>query len=942
MDRNKLGLSVKNSIMMEDLKFKFLGLINKQNQPKIPSMGLNPELLNPVDSYRHDLQDDVKSEASQSTEGEAVPDQDILESIESSYYETDGTFDSCRHELKKLPDQLNCKDIERHYKRLKQQQQVVSKKVLQLILQQQSACNDEFQEILKLLEQLRDVLEICRMGRFDLNLAKKQFTTASLGILANYRKRQTVQQLLNSLNTIKTLQKTEDRLQELLKEENYPGAISLLLECQSAAQTYKHFHCVAALHGKLQDTLEQTEETLDHTLSRICLQFDTKTYTSVQEAYKLLGKTQTAIDQLHMHFTAAIHNTAFSAVHSYAGGDIKRQYKQICQSIPRDSQINCLIDLSKSLWRIVCSYHQVLSWHKSNPSSPEAPDPSKNLEETFSNQYIKQKLENGMTRIWHDVEIKICTFLTATDLTSLKFEQFVQVLGIINRLMEVGEELCGSKTENLQKTMRNQCSLYFSHYHVCRLDELRIFLEHDGWELCPVKSTFVATQLQEFKSLRPALINCRSPDGSSDHDNSVFGWIQRYLETDVSPFDVGMDETMDEDILANNMSLDISGGDYSEVSSEEETEVIEEGSKRRKRKRGVTGPMVTNTTLSVLRVCGRYLQMSRLLRSIAVTVTQSMIQFFELYFYAIHNFFTSDLEIASDSLYSPILKLTLARIRENLILAEGEGEEEGGKGKRSLKIQQPMLSMTVDLSRGERLFGLAERIVAVESIVFLGAQYESLKSYLERLIKEKEERGFLNQFYGQTIASAVDLRKPVYMAVVSRAFDVAGVLNLMGKVNWEVRDVMSQHSAYVDKILKEVLEMKRRLEEVGGILPLVEEVKAAIWENVGHLVTHTLVEGFSNAKKCSNGGRGLMQLDYTQLKSNFEILTSVRPMPHSEYVETYIKAYYIAENILEEWVKEHKEYSVKHLIGLISCACQNNKKSRQRLISIVEEQRPNR
>src|SRR5436190_8563622 len=42
-----------------------------------------------------------------------------------------------------------------------------------------------------------------------------------------------------------------------------------------------------------------------------------------------------------------------------------------------------------------------------------------------------------------------------------------------------------------------------------------------------------------------------------------------------------------------------------------------------------SGPMVTNTTLSILRVCGKYLQMSRLLRSIAVTVIQSMIQFFE-------------------------------------------------------------------------------------------------------------------------------------------------------------------------------------------------------------------------------------------------------------------------------------------------------------------------
>lgn len=66
-------------------------------------------------------------------------------------------------------------------------------------------------------------------------------------------------------------------------------------------------------------------------------------------------------------------------------------------------------------------------------------------------------------------------------------------------------------------------------------------------------------------------------------------------------------------------------------------------SKRKLKSRTQHGPMVTNTTLSVLRVCGRYLQMSRLLRSIAITVIQNMIQFFELCFYAIHAFFTSDL-----------------------------------------------------------------------------------------------------------------------------------------------------------------------------------------------------------------------------------------------------------------------------------------------------------
>lgn len=29
-------------------------------------------------------------------------------------------------------------------------------------------------------------------------------------------------------------------------------------------------------------------------------------------------------------------------------------------------------------------------------------------------------------------------------------------------------------------------------------------------------------------------------------------------------------------------------------------------------------------------------------------------------------------------------------------------------------------------------------------------------------------------------------------------------------------------------------------------------------------------------------------------------------MPHKNYVESYIKAYYYPENSLEEWIKEHK------------------------------------
>lgn len=54
----------------------------------------------------------------------------------------------------------------------------------------------------------------------------------------------------------------------------------------------------------------------------------------------------------------------------------------------------------------------------------------------------------------------------------------------------------------------------------------------------------------------------------------------------------------------------------------------------------------------------------------------------------------------------------------------------------------------------------------------------------------------------QSISSAVDLRRPVYMAVVAQSFDLRQILITMTKINWEVKDVMSQHNTYIDVILR--------------------------------------------------------------------------------------------------------------------------------------------
>lgn len=57
-------------------------------------------------------------------------------------------------------------------------------------------------EIQKLID---ETLDIVRSGRKDLDISRHHFTTASLGIVANYRKRTIVLEVLRSINNIKTL-----------------------------------------------------------------------------------------------------------------------------------------------------------------------------------------------------------------------------------------------------------------------------------------------------------------------------------------------------------------------------------------------------------------------------------------------------------------------------------------------------------------------------------------------------------------------------------------------------------------------------------------------------------------------------------------------------------------------------------------------------------------
>ncbi|XP_031783966.1 syndetin isoform X2 [Nasonia vitripennis] len=846
------------------------------------------------------------------SENSFTSDFEILESTYEEYFSSSDSFNASRFELMNVPKRLVSEDITAQCKRLIRQYNVILKKVLLLILDKQVKFQEQFNRVIKIQEKLDNVLKICESCRNNLKTASHHFSLSSLLILYYCRKRKILKNLIMILYGIKTLNRTKDKLQQLLDSENYPTVIALISDCKRSINTYKQYNCVVAVHDKLMDTLEFVEENLDMSISKICTSFNANNYASAQDAYKFLGKSQTAIDQLHMHFIATIHSTALSSVLKYAQNDMKSQYNLLCQYVPLNKFYPCLLELCESFLSIWKSYYFVMKWHENEGSTNIENNGYENIIKDHNQKYILQKLQAGIVKVCNDVETKLIIFIDGFDLMNLKFEELLQALNTVDRMLKIGKILCKSNMTKLYECSKNKLLMYFDFYHASRLEELKIFLENDGWGLCPIKSSFRVTQLLEFKQFKYIFNLSQNSRNTEENlfqiidDFDIYDFNQAFSINASLPFDLNFDKPAEEDILRSseeNRVNDLSDDtDDEEILDELKYSYVDDiqNNIMHKMKDRHTGPIVTNTSLTVLRICGKYLQITRIFKELAKTVTHCMIQIFELYFYSVYCFFSTDLiNTEFSTTLGTNLKRTISRIKENLIISEIKNSP------LKHKVCQPHRSSVINLDDSKNVFGLTERIVAVESLIFLGHQYESFQLYLNSIIIDDQEKIDLNQSYFQSVPLTTALRKPVYMAAILRAFDVPHIIFSITKEDWELKDIMSQQNSYINFLIEDIRIIKEKISVIECNVPLTKEVSESIWESTSDILTYLLVEGFSAVKRCSNEGRALMQLDFTQFVAKFETITALRPMPHQEFVTTYIKAYYLPESSIESWIRDH-------------------------------------
>ncbi|XP_011182003.2 syndetin [Zeugodacus cucurbitae] len=950
---------------MDEFKTKFMDLLHKQTnrQLKIPAMGFSDYFIQSVTTEPTDasanklkvgsngssLTPSSENEVSNSdnpdiTANAQKSDQEILESIEEIYFQTEGE-EGCnvhgQYELQKvLSNGVNYQLIDGTIAQLRTQHKVLSKQVLQNILEQRSACNEEFATINDIQKELEESLWTCRKARSYLNYAKVNLTTTSLEILASYRKREILKELLNTLLAIKKLKSTDVEVQKFLSDYNYSGAIGLLLKCKDSAAEYMQYNCVQSLNKKLQETLLLTEFQLDTVLNEMILNFDMRKYAKLQEAYKLLNKSLIAMDQLHINFISAIHSSVNSVLRAYNDPNIdenmKFLFEQLCEQVTVDKYISCLISLCKTFWTILASYYQIVVWHQNYKLYPLDMADSPDI-------YIQEKLKKGQSRIWNDILTKICTFLQSTKLKTLKYDQFIQVLSIVQRLKKVGVEFCGEQSEKLIETMQVQSQEFFQRYHITCLEEICLFLDNESWTM--VDSFVNILQLPEFRSVRNTLRRHKSPPvahllvsassvnnsptsnnncdelvsvHSQDGGSSIYGsygYFLRFSEKS-SPFDGGLDVAMlEEDILSG--IVDEASCYFSEESDDEQKSM----QSKYEDEAGSACVIVNNTTLNVFRCIGRYLQMCKLLHCISPKIVASMLELMDFYAYAVHEIFGKDAPVTMEKFYNARLEQKLQTVLQHVVT--------------NIKIWPLNFTSLInnELANPDTLYGLSQRIVAVESGHCMTQQFQTLHNYLNHLLPP-QERPMLTAYFDY-IEFMADIARPVYTCVTSRVIDLQAVLAMMAKVKWDVNHVSFQHNSYIDIMNRNIQSFAMRLEEIAKETNLPAET---IWNSMAHVASHLLVEGFSNVKKCSAGGRALMQLDFTNFMSILELISNQKYPEHRLYVDSFIKAYYYSNEQFEEWIDTQRnleQYSTKQLTNLIQCVCVSDKRTRQKLLQLL-------
>ncbi|OAF64906.1 hypothetical protein A3Q56_07383 [Intoshia linei] len=744
-----------------------------------------------------------------------------------------------------------------------------------IVLRNHKMYKEKLESIMKIIDDIDEIFIINQCAIINNKHGINEFTIKALTLLGSVSKMRQYRILHKRLSMLKTLRFSEQRISYLLEDEDYANALMLLDKFKSAVRNHSKFNCVQQFESTIASKLEGIKTSIDFGIVQCCENFNSAIYSNLQKSFKILNKADDLIETVIHFIMRFIEDRSKQILIGYVQlVTSKKCYEKNAES---------LIFLKTQNFEYICTLitKDIFSScfiHLCKAMKSILMNYQLLLvwhHEEYENSETIKKVMDGRIELWQSMQSKIENYLRLCNFQYVSFDNFQGMISAVDDYITLGTEYGLKINNDLNNAVKAQSLKFIDLHHQNEILSLLALMSDESWKACPVNNDFNMYQLTEFGFLK----------NKNDETNNI-------------P-EINQKESLDTK-LYKLINMKVTP------------------------RTGVA--IIANSTLLLFRLFGKYLNLMKYFNDISFSIIKCIFQLFEVYFYFIYCKFVSN-NVHHFVILPDNFRNSIKRINE-------ETQSSGFKINEYLKDALNANDVT---SNSSNLYGLGERIVACESIIFASDQLLSLNGFIQNFFVESKCEEMYE--YLQMIDNVEFTRIPMYAFVAMSAFPSNNTLNEIRSINWNnILELPSAANNYTNDIIYMTDAFLTRIDSLSlSVVCVTEQVKRILSRYHYLCISSCLINGYTSIKKCTQEGRALMLLDIQVLLQKFSEKSYNFETTYLENVMKSIKAYYIPEKEMKTWIQDNKNnFSQNQLICIVSYSPLIDKKARTMLLLEID------
>ncbi|KAB1224098.1 hypothetical protein CJ030_MR2G021730 [Morella rubra] len=216
---------------------------------------------------------------------------------------------------------------------------------------------------------------ICMNGRRHLTSSRNE-VSRDLIVNSDSKKKQALLDMLPVLNELCHALEMQAALESLVEEGNYCKAFQVLSEYLQLLDSFSELSAIQEMSRGVEVWLGKTLQKLDSLLLGVCQEFKEEGYLTVVDAYALIGDVSGLAEKIQSFFMQEVLSETQCVLKNIVQEDqdahmqnTRLTYSDLCLRIPESKFRQCLSTTLAVLFRLMCSYYQIMSFQLDNKDS---------------------------------------------------------------------------------------------------------------------------------------------------------------------------------------------------------------------------------------------------------------------------------------------------------------------------------------------------------------------------------------------------------------------------------------------------------------------------------------------------------------------------------------------------------------------------------------------